>query len=241
MYFSTDKLYKLSKETLRGKKQEIVFDKLVNWTNERFEINVIYIEFEIDKKDNKHRLHLILESQKDYQKILSKSGYDKEIQSEISKKYQELLSVENQNNIAQNKNTFVDKFLLNIGIKSNLNKKSFENIWVCYSVFLTVYANEISGELSKQKIAELIKKYKKDNVWEIHMNSFYITIFVEKENQIEKNRINPIFEKIKEEYFEIVKEKDEFGLFKKEYINLAFDSKENFEKNYEGNWYYYYK
>ena len=69
MYFSTDKLYKLSKETLRGKKQEIVFDKLVNWTNERFEINVIYIEFEIDKKDNKHRLHLILESQKDYQKI----------------------------------------------------------------------------------------------------------------------------------------------------------------------------
>ena len=195
MYFSTDKLYKLSKETLRGKKQKIVFEKLVNWTNERFEINVIYIEFEIDKKDNKPRLHLILESQKDYQKILSKSGYDKEIQSEISQKYQELLSIQDLKNIDQNKNTFVDKFLLNLGINSNLNKKSFENIWLCYSVFLTVYANEISGELSKQKIAELIKKYKKDNIWEIHMNSFYITIFVQKGNQIETNRINAIFGK----------------------------------------------
>lgn len=73
------------------------------------------------------------------------------------------------------------------------------------------------------------------------MRSFYITIFLEKENQIEESRQNPLFEKLKEEYFEIVKEKDEFGFFKKELINLAFDSKENFDINYDSSWFYYYK
>ena len=240
MYFSTDKLYKLSKEALRGKKQEIVYEKLIDWTKEEFDIKVIYIDLEIKNKDNQPRLHLILETQKDYQKILIETGYNPRIQSKIAEKFNELLKIENQKNGKKTKQSFIEKLLFNIGLKSNL-KQNFENIWVCYSVFLTVYSTEISTEFTKEKIDELIKKYKKDNVWEIQMSSFYITIFLEKENQIEENRQKPLFEKLKDEYFEIVKEKDEFGLFKKELINLAFDSKENFDKNYEGNWFYYYK
>jgi hypothetical protein len=240
MYFSTDKLYKLSKEALRGKKQGIVYAKLIDWTKEEFDIKVIYIDLVIKNKGNQPRLHLILETRKDYQKILIESGYNPKIQSKIAKKFNELLKIENQKNGKKTKQSFIEKLLFNIGLKSNL-KQNFENIWVCYSVFLTVYSTEISTEFTKEKIDELIKKYKKDNVWEIHLSSFYITIFLEKENQIEESRQKPLFEKLKDEYFEIVKEKDEFGLFKKELINLAFDSKENFDKNYEGNWFYYYK
>ncbi len=240
MYFSTDKLYKLSKEALRGKKQEIVYEKLIDWTKEEFDINVIYIDLEIKNKDNQPRLHLILETQKDYQKILIETGYNPKIQSKIAEKFNELLKIENQKIGNKTEKSLVEKLLLKIGLKSNI-KQQFENIWVCYSVFLTVYSTEISTEFTKEKIDELIKKYKKDNVWEIHMSSFYITIFLEKENQIEESIEKSLFDKLKEEYFEIVKEKDEFGLFKKELINLAFDSKENFDKNYDSSWFYYYK
>ena len=240
MYFSTDKLYKLSKEALRGKKQEIVYEKLIDWTKEEFDIKVIYIDLEIKNKDNQPRLHLILETQKDYQKILIETGYNPKIQSKIAEKFYELLKIENQKIGNKTEKSLVEKLLLKIGLKGNI-KQNFENIWVCYSVFLTVYSTEISTEFTKEKIDNLLKKYKKDNVWEIHMRSFYITIFLEKENQIEESRQNPLFEKLKEEYFEIVKEKDEFGLFKKELINLAFDSKENFDKNYDSSWFYYYK
>jgi len=245
MYSTTDKLYKLSKEALRGKKQELIFEELKRWTEKRFEINVIYIHYEFDKKDNRPKLHFIVENQKDYRKLMNNgnefaTGYNQKIQSEIAEKYSELLKIENQKIDDEIEKGFVEKLLLNIGLKSSI-KQNFKNIWVCYSVFSTVYSTEISADFSKEKINELIKKYKKDNIWEIHMSSFYITIFLEKENQIEESRKKPIFEKIKEEYFEIVKEKDEFGLFKKELINLTFDSKENFDKNYESNWYYYYK
>ncbi|WP_396157066.1 hypothetical protein [Flavobacterium sp.] len=69
MYFSTDKLYKLSKEALRGEKQEFVYEKLIDWTKEEFDIKVVYIDLEIKNKENQPRLHLILETQKDYQNI----------------------------------------------------------------------------------------------------------------------------------------------------------------------------
>jgi hypothetical protein len=240
MYFSTDKLYKLAKEALRGKKQEVVYVKLIDWAKKEFDLNVIYIDLKIEKKDNKPRLHLILENQKDYNKILINTGYNPKIQNKISEKFEELLKIEHQKVENKTEESIVEKLLLKIGLKSNL-RQNFENIWVCYSVFLTVYATEISTEFTKEKIDELLKKYKKNNVWEIHMSSFYITIFLEKENQIEESRQNPLFKKLKEEYFEIVKEKDEFGLFKKEIINLTFDSKENFDKNYDSSWFYYYK
>lgn len=240
MYLSSDKLYKLSKEALRGIKQEIIYEKLIKWTKEQFDIKVIYIDFAIENKDNRPRLHLILETQKDYQKILKKEGYNKKIQCAIAKKFNELLIIENKKiGIETEKNIF-EKIFFNFGFKSK-TKQIFQNIWVCYSDFLTVYSSEISDEFSKDKKDELIKKYKKDNIWEIHMSSFYITIFLEKENQIEKSRNEPLFEKLKDEYFEIVKTNDEFGLFKKELINLAFDSKENFDKNYNSSWFYYYR
>ena len=240
MYFSTDKLYKLSKEALRGKKQEIVFEELINWTKEQLDLKVIYIDLETKNKESKPRLHLILETQKDYEKILIETGYNPKIQKKISEKFNELLKIEQQKVENETEESFVEKLFLKIGLKNN-TKQKFENIWVCYSVFLTVYATEISTETTKEKINELIKKYKKNNIWEIHLSSFYITIFLEKENQIEESRKEPIFEKLKDDYFEIVKEKDEFGLFKKEFLNLNFDSKENFDKNYESSWFYYYK
>ena len=38
-----------------------------------------------------------------------------------------------------------------------------------------------------------------------------------------------------------LKEYDEFNVVKSEEFILRFDSKENFDNNYESNWYYYYK
>jgi hypothetical protein len=44
-----------------------------------------------------------------------------------------------------------------------------------------------------------------------------------------------------EEYARLVEPYDEFGYLKQAGIAVYFDSKENFDTNYESNWYYYYK
>lgn len=42
-------------------------------------------------------------------------------------------------------------------------------------------------------------------------------------------------------YFEIAKRHDEFGYLARSDIAIQIDSKENFDANYSGNWYYYFK
>ena len=42
-------------------------------------------------------------------------------------------------------------------------------------------------------------------------------------------------------YFEILKAYDEFGYLVEKDFAVNFDSKQNFDDNYESNWYYYYK
>lgn len=42
-------------------------------------------------------------------------------------------------------------------------------------------------------------------------------------------------------YFAILKPHDEFDYLVQESFTVAFDSKQNFDNNYQGNWFYYYK
>jgi len=42
-------------------------------------------------------------------------------------------------------------------------------------------------------------------------------------------------------YFEILKPHDEFGYLAEGKFTVSFDSKQNFDDNFESNWYYYYK
>ena len=44
-----------------------------------------------------------------------------------------------------------------------------------------------------------------------------------------------------DKYFEVLNVYNEFGYFKRDTFEIFLDSKENFDKNYEGRWFYYYK
>ena len=61
------------------------------------------------------------------------------------------------------------------------------------------------------------------------------------EKELEVKRQSKEITALREEYLEQLKEYDEFNVVKSEEFILRFDSKENFDNNYESNWYYYYK
>ena len=70
---------------------------------------------------------------------------------------------------------------------------------------------------------------------------FGLSVFYEKEGQVEENLINGVSGCIKADYYRILKKYDEFDLFTPDNIEVTFDSHENVEKNYQGNYYYYFK
>ncbi|MDR2929130.1 MAG: hypothetical protein LBV41_13170, partial [Cytophagaceae bacterium] len=52
---------------------------------------------------------------------------------------------------------------------------------------------------------------------------------------------SPLKKEWADKYREILRQHDEFGYYKRGRFNIYLDSKENFDKNYNSNWWYYYK
>ena len=82
--------------------------------------------------------------------------------------------------------------------------------------------------------------YEKGDVWQIHSGDRWLTVFLFSEGQIQSNKGLPIYQQLKMEYFKLVDQYLDLHLVGINDINLYFDSKENFENKYQGNWYNYY-
>lgn len=66
-------------------------------------------------------------------------------------------------------------------------------------------------------------------------------VFVHTDEQAQALKASALPSKWADTYFELAKRHDEFGYLNRTEIAIRIDSKENFETNYSGNWYYYFK
>jgi hypothetical protein len=80
-----------------------------------------------------------------------------------------------------------------------------------------------------------------DQFWCIQRFSGPPIVFVHTDEQALTLRASARPEAWADTYFEIAKRHDEFGYLTRSEITIPVDSRENFEANYSGNWYYYFK
>jgi hypothetical protein len=85
-----------------------------------------------------------------------------------------------------------------------------------------------------------LRSYEKGDVWQVHCGDKWLTVFLYSDNQIMDNKDLLIYQRMKREYFKLVDEYLDLHLPSSEDISVNFDSKENFEKKYQGDWYSYY-
>lgn len=126
------------------------------------------------------------------------------------------------------------KFNLSVGAEA-------DEIWIDYYYWFPIdYMSFIVSKVEKQTSKAIIRKYKKKaGIWKIYSNGYVVIVFYKTETQKYSNGENGISNAIKKEYFSAINDIDELGFYKDEYI--MFDSKENLDKNYGGNLYYYMK
>lgn len=67
------------------------------------------------------------------------------------------------------------------------------------------------------------------------------TFFLYTDEQVKHYENSDMRKEWANRYFDLLAPYDEFGYFTREKFNIFLDSKENFDTNYSGNWYYYYK
>ena len=118
---------------------------------------------------------------------------------------------------------------------------SLDNLFVCYSDFRM----DIQSEVAKKACAEAIPAIKRRvgrraKIWRLDKIFTGLFVFYETMEQVEKYARNGVSAKIEKIYTELLRKYDEFAVFSSGPV-ITFDSKENVDKNFEGNLFYYYK
>lgn len=235
MILPSDKEYTQTKRIILGtERMKPEFVPLAEWIDKTFDVRTINIVY--DTLDNKTpRIQICFEYEKEKNKFLTHdiSYFDKSKQKVIGQKFSEIIK---QKGLSKN-NSFISNIF-------GLNKNGIyltDNVFVIYGAFEPVAKLEATYKITQKQTEEFIKSFNNKDIWTISIGFTIPTFFVytdEKVKEYEKPEIQSAWA---DKYYDFVKPFDEFNYFKRTDIQVYIDSKENFDKNYESNWYYYYK
>ncbi len=158
------------------------------------------------------RLQLIFEHQKDVDKFLLKDKFSKSSRKAktIAKKYHDLVQ-----DIA------------------------LDSILVLFYAFEPLAREEAITSIPL-KMRNSFKDRYKESLWEVAVFGEYVTFFFFSNDQLKNAQQGTVTSSIKEEFYTLLKPYDRFNYLKLENFNAIFDSKENFDQNYDSNWRWYY-
>ncbi|HPQ68154.1 MAG TPA: hypothetical protein PKW95_03425 [bacterium] len=202
-----------------GKKLSSPFAELANWISAKFQVNVLNIEYELVEPDDTPRLMVILETQDEQAKFQNgvHGNYLVIHQKAIAEQFGKLLR-------EQGRHEF-----------------NLDRLFVAFSNFAEVARMEANSNIPDNEIKQLKKALSNDELWEISRSFHTVTFFFYTDEQVRKAERKGLRKTYAAKYYEILKRYDEFGYFTAENLLLFFDSKENFDNNYQSNWFYYYR
>ena len=223
MIMPSDKDYKETKKIMKGKKKlRSPFRELSEWILKKYGTPVLNIYEDKMIPDNSPRLNVVFEYEKDSIKFhngnSTLSGFDKIRQREVSEQYQSL-----KNELEKNNEIFTN------------------GIFVTFSDFESVAKIEANESISTREVKKLKQEFANGDIWEISKAFAGATIFFYTEAQKKKYEKGDKRKEYSQKYLEILKKHDDFDYYKDKDFLVSFDTKENFDKNYNGSWFYYYR
>lgn len=231
MFTHTDKAYQQARSIKLG---EYVlpdfYQRIVDWAKQKFQINLL--DFTCETKQ-------------------TSVGYKQQVvrlNLERTEECQRMDTPENQNFLAE---IFKGIFLSPewAAFKHDDLKKDFWSVSLAPfpEVIVGFYALEdLELKLAKKAVGErkeiLAEKFP-DLIWTIaSMSDFnYPIIFFHTDASLKECLMNGVVETIKSDFLTELKKQDDFNYFGSHSVNLSFDSKESFERDYEGNWHDYFQ
>lgn len=220
MIVPTDADYIETKRLKRdGRKPLPPFDELAEWISSEYHVEVLNLFYDRFIPDGRPRLTVIFESKKDELKFRESAlgNYNRIDQKRISEQFSRIIAA--QHNV----------------------RFSTDGLLVIFSSFEPVARMEANQSVSEANLEGLKKKLGNADLWTISRQFESVTFFFYTEDQIKKYEAAELRDRYAQEYSKLIQPHDEFGYYSKTGVSAFFDSKENFDMNYQGNWYYYYK
>jgi hypothetical protein len=234
MIVPSDKDYQETKLIKEGKASiEPDFRPLADWVDKNFNVKVLNIYYDITTgayKKRFPRLNIIFEHPEDELKF--RNGYlgnfHQDKQKIIAKKFNELVN--------GNKRGSVWSL-----IKLKKSKYDVKGLYVIFDAFKPVARTEANEGIPEVEIDRLLIEINNPDIWKIVRFAAGVTFFFYTDKQSENAKTTGYIDRLQGKYFDLLKKYDRFDYFDRQTFSVSVDSKENFEKKYEGNWYYYFK
>jgi hypothetical protein len=233
MIVSTDPDYLDTKLVKQGVKQlDPIFQELSDWIKKKFDTPVLNIYYDkIDTDKDRPRLSIIFEHYQNVEKFRDLIGnYETEKQNLIADQFRQIL----KSKTIQRQSLFDRLFK-----KSQTSRFDTDRLLVIFTGFDRIAREEVNNKIPQYEIDKLKQELNSKNVWEIYREFATTTYFFYTDKQIEDYKIDGTAEILRQQYFDILKKYDEFNYINLDSYFLAFDSKENFDKNFKSNWFSY--
>ena len=213
-----DSEYQRAKFIRRGQVfMEPAVQELAEWISNTKNVKVLHIILDAVGPERRPRMQVIFEFFSDAFKFRDNSvtGCNEAEISSIIIKFCEIVEARN---------------LINL----NLN-----GLFVVFSDFESVAKSEAFSKIPKMEFDRLKYKFDSSSVWKVPFELGYPAVFFFKNSQVESKALAELRKYCIEEYYSLIKKFDEFNYFYKSTFKVSFDSKENLDNRYGGNWFYY--
>lgn len=220
-YLLDDDVYEESKEIALGKvEKNPVLAELSEWFISTYSVHVLNFQFGKPERSKikGYRLYVILETTEDFNKMFHNP-------LQLNEEYAVQVCAEFKQIALQHQFA---------------TKAQLKDMWVRYNDFSVEARTDTNSKVIREAKTHSMKMH--PAVWSVVGDGFAgAVVFYYTEKDSIDNQNNGVSKMIAEDYYSLLKEYDELNVFTRENMNLKFDSKENLDKNYEGNSYYYFR
>ncbi len=219
MIMPSDKDYRETKRLKKsGRPLPSPYRELADWIASAYGVQVLNIRYETVIPDSRPRLNVILEWERDQKKFTDRRGnFDQGKENQIREQFERLL------------------------VEQRVREIETERLFVIFSAFERVARIEANEKVTEADLDRLKRALANPDLWHISRLFDSATFFFYTIAQAEGYEVKGLRTPYAEEYLRLVKPHDEFGYVARTGILVTFDSKENFDTNYQSNWFYYYR
>jgi hypothetical protein len=219
MITPSDVIYQQTKRLKRsGAPLDSPFKEIAEWIAAEYRVRVLNVVFDAATYD-RPRLIVIADTQGDALKFQNSSlgDYDKIVQKRVQERFETILAEQDD------------------------HRFNIDGLFVVFAAFERVARIEANESVTKNDMDQLKAKLNNNDLWEISRLFDTVTFFFYTDAQVKHYEAAGLRDAYAGEYARLVQPHDEFGYLRRRGVLAYFDSKENFDTNYESNWYYYYK
>ena len=224
-----DPEYKETKLVKQGIKEiESDFKELAEWIITYYRTNVLNIYYDRIKPDkNRHRLNIIFEFLEEAERFKDHMGnFDTTKQKIVADKFQQL-----QGDKSKGQNIFKRLF--------SSFKFTTDRLFVIFTAFEPIAREDVTNSIPESRINHLQSEIALQELWKIYRQFSLTTFFFYKDEQLKVYSKDGTCDFLRQKYYNLLKEYDEFDYIKNDTYFIKFDTKENFDNNYQSSWFYY--